>query len=240
MEIHSLQFLSPNHTKSKKFINLFRSVPPLSRLGTDLFRMINLVILVFSLMSLSAPSAKALIEIRGTYGGLASNPDLKTIYPGNNELPELVPNYGFGADIIITPPLLNIGFGLRTESLGFNISKASLTYETTARRNAALINYRLIDTVFFLGPILSYGISHSSNIKWSDGNTRGDLEPESVSSYSGGIELGIHFLSLLIGAEVGQEVYKWNRLKDKTNTTTEKPDLDFSGTYGKVLFGFHF
>lgn len=204
----------------------------------NLIKKINIPSSMFIAICLLAPTSHALLELRLHYGGLASNPDLKSIYTGTSDLPTVVPAYGLGGDIIFSPPLTDFGFGLRTEHLGLTVAKNSLSYESVLQRNAALLNYRFINTVLYLGPIFTYGISHNSSIMWKEGSSKADLEPENTSSYSYGMEVGVKMLTLMIGAEVGYQSLKLNRLKDKTGTTVEKPDLDMSGSYGKVILGF--
>ncbi|MEK6774979.1 MAG: hypothetical protein AABY64_13640 [Bdellovibrionota bacterium] len=205
-------------------------------------------LLVIVLLGLfSAPSARALFEARLTYGLLGSGPDLTSVYSGTaSDVPSIAPNYGLGVDAIFVLPVVGLGFGARYENLGFKISNNGLEYKTSSTRTALVLNYRLINTLIFLGPIATYGISHSNNMKWtttSAGPSVGsgvsaDLTPETSTSYTVGVEAGIKLLSFLVGAEVGYEDFKWKKMTDSRGAVTTNPDLNMSGTYAKVLFGF--
>lgn len=203
--------------------------------------------LIFAVTLLSFSSAHALFEARLTYGGLASSPDLKDVYTGTStEVPAIAPNFGLGVDVLFIFPLAGIGIGARYENLGFKVDTAGLEYKTSTTRTALVLNYRLLNTLFFLGPIATYGLSHSNNIKWSvnssslsvPNGTRADLTPQSSTSYTLGLELGLKLLNFIIGAEAGYEDFKWKKMSDATGTLTTSPDLNMNGFYSKVIFGF--
>ncbi len=195
----------------------------------------------------SYSKAQAILEARLTYGSLASNPQLSDVYTGSaSEVPAVAPNYGLGVDALIIFPVVGFGFGARYENLGFKVDNAGLEYKTSTTRTALLVNYRLLNTFFFLGPIATYGISHTNNMKWSVSSpalsvpttAKGDLIPQSSTSYSLGIEAGIKMLNFLLGAEVGYEDFKWKKMTDSTGNLTTTPDLNMNGVYTKVMFGF--
>lgn len=194
------------------------------------------LILLLCLLGLS--SAQALVEARLTYGALSSKPDLATIYNGSTSLPAVSPNAGIGFDALFIAPVLGIGAGLRYENLGFNASSGGLEFKTQATRTSVLINWRLINTVMYLGPIATIGMSHANNIKWTEGSNATDFSPDTTSSYSVGLEAGVGLLGFLVGAEAGYQNMKWNKVKDSTGTFTNTPDLDMSGSYAKVILGF--
>ncbi len=183
-------------------------------------------------------SAHALVEARLTYGALASKPDLSSIYNGTSTVPAVAPNAGIGFDALFIVPVIGIGGGLRYENLGFNASQGSLNYKSQLTRTSVIVNYRLINTVMYLGPIFTLGMSHSGSIKWSEGNTATNFSPDSIASYTAGLEAGVGMLGFVVGAEAGYQNMKWNRVKDSTNTFTGTPNLDMSGTYFKVVLGF--
>lgn len=183
-------------------------------------------------------SAHALFEARLTYGVLASKPDLAAIYPGTTTIPAVAPNAGIGFDAIFVVPVIGIGGGLRYENLGFNVSSGSLEYKSQITRTSIIVNYRLINTLLYLGPIATIGMTHSSSIKWTEGAQTTDFAPNSANSYSVGLEAGVGFVGFLVGAEAGYQNMKWNKVKDSTSTVTATPDLDMSGSYVKIIFGF--
>ncbi len=190
----------------------------------------------------SVHSAHALVEARLSYGLLGSNPNLASIYDpaGTTAVPSIVPNMGLGIDAIFVIPVIGLGGGLRYENLGFTASSNGLEYKSQITRTSLVVNFRLINTLIYLGPIATIGLSHSNNIKWTDSNTNlsADLTPDSASSYSVGLEAGVTLLGFVIGAEAGYQNLKWSTLKDSKGLITSNPDLDMSGTYAKIMFGF--
>ena len=120
-------------------------------------------------------SAHALFEARLTYGVLASKPDLASIYNGSTSVPAVAPNAGIGFDAIFVVPIIGIGGGLRYENMGFNASSGSLEYKSQVTRTSLIVNYRLINTLIYLGPIATLGMSHSNSMKWKEGAASADL-----------------------------------------------------------------
>lgn len=196
----------------------------------------KICILLLCLLGFS--SAHALVEARLTYGVLGSKPDLASIYNGASEIPAVAPNAGIGFDALFIVPVIGIGGGLRYENLGFNAKSGNLEYKSQATRTSIIINYRLINTLMYLGPIATIGMSHTNNIKWSEGANAADFSPDSTSSYTVGLEAGVGLLGFLVGAEAGYQNMKWSRVKDSTGTIANTPDLDMSGSYVKVVLGF--
>lgn len=205
------------------------------------------VIAVLFLSSFFCYQAQAVFETRLTYGTLASNPTLTDVYPGTaSDVPSVAANYGLGVDAIFTIPVVGLGFGARYENLGFKVNSNGLEYKTSATRTALILNYRLINTFMFLGPIATYGISHSNTMKWMvsssslslPSGTEADLTPESSTSYTIGLEAGVKMLNFLLGVEAGYEDFKWKKMTDSKNTVTNRPDLNMNGVYSKIIFGF--
>jgi|GEM_PF-4649684 len=189
---------------------------------------------------LIANKSFALFDIRLTGTLLASKPDLTSVNVGSNL--SYTPSFGFGGDVLVSPPLFDLGFGVRVESLGTTLSKDSITVKTTNSRTALLVDYRFINTLLLIGIIGSYGISHSGGVKVSDSLTgiEYDWQAEKVSSYSLGVEAGVKLLGFILGLEVGTESMKWANLTDKNNVSGASTDLDMSGPYTKVFLGFGF
>lgn len=196
--------------------------------------------LMFLVSIFCIQSAHALVEARLSYGLLGSKPDLSTIYNGTTTVPAIVPNMGLGVDALFIVPLVGIGGGLRYENLGFTASSNGLEYKSQMTRTSLVVNYRIINTLMYLGPIATMGMSHSNNIKWTDSNTgiSADLTPDSSSSYTVGLEAGVSLIGFIVGAEVGYQNMKWSTLKDSKGVIPTTPDLDMSGTYAKIMFGF--
>jgi len=184
---------------------------------------------------LISQSAMALFEVRAGYGILASKPDFSTFYAGTT--PTMAPNAGITLDAIATIPLIGLGGGLRMENMKIATDSSSVNIENQLNRTALILNYRLINTIIYLGPILTYGLSHSNSIKLSsNGTDLSKISSSKVSSYSLGIEAGASLLGFLVGAELGTMSMKYKDAED--SITMQKGDLDMSGTYAKIFVGF--
>jgi hypothetical protein len=196
------------------------------------------------LAALSTPlSSWALFEIRGTVGATQAKPDLQAICNGSCTNPSAAGSAtyvpGVGLDAIITLPLFPVGFGLRYEGIKLTNSNSGIDTEIKYSRTAVLVNYRLIDTIVHFGPIASYGFSHTGSMTIKEGGTtKVDLAPDSMSSYSLGLELEVKPLivvPIVVGAEAGYMGFKWNGVKNSIDNS--KKDVDLSGTYIKIFLG---
>ena len=187
-------------------------------------------------------SSWALFTARATYTGVVSKDALKDVCAGTTcegQSPDMVPLYGLGADVIVKLPLVPIGFGLRTEKLGLDVSKNGIEGEAKLNRTAALINYRFIDTIIHFGLIGSYGLDHSAGIRVAqNGSNIVDYTGGSLKSYSLGLELEVKpliIIPLIVGAETGIMNTKWSGASDSVGNVSK--DIDLSGTYIKFFLG---
>ena len=199
-------------------------------------------LLFIGLMSLPL-SSWALFEGRLSYGSLASGQSLSGICQGScvapSNAPAIVPTFGTGLDVIVSLPMIPIGFGIRTEDMKLIASASGVDAEVKYNRTALLLNYRLIDTIIHFGPIASIGLSHSGSMSIKEnGTTRVDLAPGSLSSYSLGFELlakPLIVIPITVGAEAGYMSFKWGQVTNSVDSTQK--DVDLSGTYIKVFLG---
>lgn len=197
----------------------------------------------YSLLSLLllfiAQPSMALFEVRAGYGILSSKPDMAGFYTGgSSDIPSATPNAGLTLDAIATIPLVGLGGGLRMENMKIAYDSSALGIENQLNRTSLIVNYRLINTLIYLGPIFTYGLSHSNSIKLtSDGSDLSKISSSKVSSYSLGLEAGASLLGFLVGAEVGSLSMKYKDATDSLNTSRVH-DLDMSGTYAKIFVGF--
>lgn len=192
-------------------------------------------LLSLCVLLISQPSL-ALFELKAGYGILSSKPDLSNFYGGT--LPSAAPNAGLTFDAIATIPFVGLGAGLRYENMKISTDNSNLDVENQLTRTALIVNYRLLNTLIYLGPIMTYGLSHSNGIRLRSGGTDlSKISSNDVSSYSIGVEAGASLLGFLVGAELGTMTMKYKDAKDSINTS-QSGDLDMSGTYAKIFIGF--
>ncbi|MCB0365091.1 MAG: hypothetical protein H6624_10235 [Bdellovibrionaceae bacterium] len=180
----------------------------------------------FALITLAAQPAHALIQLRASYGLNTVKPDQIGSYPTLSKLT------GFSADLIVSPPLFPFAFGVRHEILGAEESNSYGKLSVDMTRTSALVSFRLIDTLIFVGAIGSYGLSHGGDQTLEisgGGKTTADIDTS--GSYSIGVEAGMKLVGFLVGAEVG---YLGLEIGEGAN----KQKLD--GAYTKVHVGLDF
>lgn len=185
----------------------------------------KILLSIAAMLCAQSVSQAAMFEAKLAYTLLSSKPDLGT------GLPDGVPSYGLGFDVIVMPPLIPVGFGLRQENLGFSVDNSTAEAKLTATRTSVVINSRLLDTLFYVGPIFTYGLSHTAKVEGTIANISFSQKADSSASYSVGLEAGVRLVGVLIGAEAG-----YMSFKSKTDGDT----TDFSGSYAKVFLGFGF
>lgn len=186
----------------------------------------------------------AFVEIRGTLGAAKPGDIVKDACDTycSSSAPEFVPFIGGGADVIISPPLTDWGFGLRYEKIGINASTSTIKADAYIERTSILVNYRLVNTLVHMGPLFTYGIGHSTSFKISENNNPVvDYKVDKITSASIGFEIGVKpliVIPLAVGAEAG---YQYTQIKDATeqvHSTTKS--LDLSGPYLKAYLGLDF
>lgn len=202
-------------------------------------KMVVLLGFVFSGLFFSLP-ANALIDLRLGYGLLASTTDLGSLCTScSASAPAIVPTYGLGADVLVTLPLPLIpGIGIRYENMGLTASNGGLDIKSEYTRTALIVNWRPLNNFIYLGPIFTYGLSHSTSIKATEGGTvKADYASDSVTSYSAGVEAGVSLLGFTVGAEAGYIDMKWKDAKDSSPSNAPTQNINMSGTYAKILLG---
>jgi hypothetical protein len=200
--------------------------------------------------------AYALFDLRAGYGlnnGSPSdiNDTLNSAVSGATTFKSLP---GFNIDAIVKIPMVPIGFGLRYENLGGSVSTAfpgassSMDAKLTFERTALLVNYRIIDTLVYLGGLATYGIMNSSNFNFDcpacTGLNHFAAKSGSASSYSVGVEGGVKLPVVNFGAEVGYASFVGkdytdggNKIQDSTGANAK---FDLTGLYAKILLGVGF
>jgi hypothetical protein len=180
----------------------------------------------------------ALFEVRAGYGILASKPNVADFYGGaDSNIPSATPNAGLTLDAIATIPLVGIGGGLRMENMKIDYDSSALGISNSLNRTSLIVNYRILNTLVYLGPIFTYGLNHSNSLKLtSGGSDLAKISSSKVTSYTLGLEAGASLLGFMVGAEAGTMAMKYKDATDSINNVVH--DLDMSGTYAKIFVGF--
>ncbi len=205
-----------------------------------------LAILTFFVTSLfiSIPAHALLGDFRLTYGDTSGKPEkYNDAYFAFNDGPKISSQSYLGADAILILPMMPLGIGLRYESANDKDTQFAETIKYSITRLALILNYRIINTGIYLGPIATYGLSHQ--LKFDIPTDLDKLDSDKSHSYSVGIEGGVKVGLFRIGAEAGQSTLVFEDIKDITGVPQIKngravDKLDFSGAYYKVHFGFGF
>lgn len=129
------------------------------------------------------------------------------------------------ARFIILPINLGIGYRYETDEGTKTINEFYNDYYSFVR-HSLLLNYRIINNSFYLGPVFTYGLSHDLTVNSNQLNSTFGPTPLKVrSSYTLSLESGFHWNIFLLGIDVGARKI----ILDSSNTTIE--------TFGKVTLG---
>lgn len=182
---------------------------------------------LFSLFIFSQESANAIVEVRASYGSQLVKTD-----PLTKKAPKLSNISGLGADAIISLPLFPLAFGLRYEKLAAKKNNPFGQVEVDFTRASALLSWRFIDTLLFVGAIGTLGLHHGgkTTVKPFHSATQ-SMDSDISHSYSLGIEAGSKLVGYLIGAEAG-----YLAMTDEGAGPRQKYD----GLYGKIHIGVSF
>jgi len=202
-------------------------------------------LVLIGLVLFQVHSAHALLgEVRVTYGDVSGKPDdYNKAYFNFQDGPEITKQSYLGADAIAMLPVIPFGFGLRYEKTGDDLTQFAERVDYTIDRLALVLNYRIINTLFYVGPIATYGLSHELDFKIpTDLN---ELKAGKSKSYSVGLEGGVKLAIFRFGVEVGQMTMTFDDIKDINGVAQTKnglavSKLDFGGTYYKAVVGIGF
>ncbi len=205
-----------------------------------------LAIMAFFVTSLliNVPAHALLGDFRLTYGDTSGKPKkYNDAYFSFNDGPKISSQSYLGADAILILPMMPLGIGLRYESAGDKDTAFAETIKYSITRLALILNFRLIDTGIYLGPIATYGLSHK--LKFDIPTDPDSFKSNKSQSYSIGLEGGVKLGLFRIGAEAGHSTLIFDDLKDITGVLPTKngltvDKLDFSGSYYKIHLGFGF
>lgn len=191
-------------------------------------------------------NSNASVDFRLIFGKQWINPE--TLNEGMPEDLKVKSTNNLGFDLVINPSFLPIGLGMGARFESFSNTEKDNGYNlgVDASRLSMLINYRLINTGIYVGPIATYGLGHETKIKTNYGvASETEFTANKVSSFTIGAEAGARILTLLMGGELGYMRYVGSELMDGNgnyymNSTGVKRDATLSGMYFKMLCGFSF
>lgn len=206
--------------------------------------LINIKAVTIGILFLFAQHGHALVEVRAHYGlGTTPAEEYNAAYFKLQDGPELTGAKVLGVDLLVSPPMFNLGIGLRVEAAKEEDSAFATDVKMAYTRTSLLLNYRLIDTLFFAGPIASVGLKHRFEMAIPTDPEK--ISSESATSYSLGFEGGAQLGIILIGAEVGYQSLKFKSFKEIDGSPWDNngitiSQLDMSGMYYKVMLGVGF
>lgn len=202
------------------------------------------------LASVLSHSAQALIEVRAGYHLQQGDPKDYNSFVNDScsgcgtKVSQIG---GLGFDIMAKIPLIPIGFGIRSDTLQQSLDYSGVAKLTqTFMATSLVLNYRIIDTLAYIGPIVAYGISNKSTLKSEIlGTEVYSGTAGKASSYTAGVEGGFKLGLMRLGAEVGYGNYLADEITNSADqvlssgsTTAEK--IDFTGSYVRIQLGVGF
>jgi hypothetical protein len=144
----------------------------------------------------------------------------------------------YNADIIFRFASFPMTLGVRYEEANQNKTASTSEWELDVNNLALLVDWRMINSAFYLGPIVSIGYPWA-DLDFTNNGTRESHRLDSDQlSYSGGLEAGVYFGPFLVGAETG---YKSIRLKGSSSSgSSVDTNVVLEGFYGKAMVGLTF
>ncbi len=188
--------------------------------------------------------AQAETEFRARFSLLAANPS--AVNEALAPYPETKTLRSYGADLIFTLPSMPVGLGGRYEK--FFAQQSNSIGESAAdwTRVSILINSRIVDEDYYLGPIATIGVSNqfrytttptgSPSLEYkSDGNLSGTLAAEA----------GYKFSNWILGGELGYMYAPLGDLKDSSGQSVQNSGgggvtTDLGGFYLSLSAGLTF
>jgi len=205
------------------------------------FCLFNIVIVSLFVSS----AAHALLgEVRLNYGSTGGEPsEYNNAYYNFQDGPQIKQQTYTGLDAILMLPMMPLGFGLRYENAGKSETLFNEQIDYAITRVALIVNYRIIDTGFYVGPIVTYGLSQSLSFKLP--LAPDEFKAGNQSSYSYGVEGGLKLGLFRLGLETGIMSLTFNDLKDLGGAIPNKnglniSQLNFGGSYYKLHIGLGF
>lgn len=186
-----------------------------------------------SILFLGVTARAGLLEIRAGVGMNAADPkDLNTAINSGLDS-NSIDNYNL--DVYLNLPAIPLGVGLRNEWMKGEASIGADAWDIDANNLTVLVDWRLIDSVVYVGPLVTIGAPFGDILASSGGNSdKATLKMDQLS-YGIAAEAGIKIGSLILGAEAG-----YQSVKLKAGSGSSQVDVDLSGVYGKAMVGLSF
>ncbi len=196
------------------------------------------LILVFVLMGTVQAAQAGILEVRGGYGINSANPNkfedrVNEISAANLDADNF-DNYNL--DIFFDLPVIPFGVGLRHEWIKQDQSSGGSEWDIDAKNISVLVDWRLLDTLVYVGPIVGIGYPTAEVDFKTAGVESSDKIKSGQPSYSIGLEAGVKLSKFIVGAEAGYSSVKF----DQTSTQNVKTRVDLTGFYGKIMAGLTF
>ena len=206
---------------------------------------LGLTVLMSFLTGFISVPAQALIELRGGYSYLNTNP--KDINNSSTGLPELRVMNSVSADALASVVGMPLSLGVRYETFTAKpVATTTGQVESTWTRVSVLAGKRLMDQAYWIGPLATVGVSNDFKYKTTVGSTVTNYRTSGNISASLGLEAGVRLSILRVGLEAG---YMYAPLGDLKNSSTglnatqsdgTAVKADLSGPYARALVGFAF
>ncbi|CAN5396164.1 hypothetical protein BH10BDE1_BH10BDE1_19550 [soil metagenome] len=200
-------------------------------------------VLMASVLVLMPKSAEALIELKAGYSMHQTSPGgLNDAFPLNPKIDQMT---SLSIDVMANLPLMPLGLGVRHEIMKRSATSGTFESSIDWSRTSILVNHRIIDTLAYVGPIATIGVASDFKYHSSASGVTTDYKTDSQFTATVGVEAGVKFLLLRLGAEIGYLYAPMGELKSSTgtpvtNTDGSKVTFDMSGTYVRILAGFGF
>lgn len=200
--------------------------------------------IIIPLLIYCSQTAFAFVEFHTHYGSSKSSPStFNDAYYKAKTGPELTKQSFLGFDAIARYGAFPLRMGLRYESLSEDATDNGETVIMVGSRLAGVLNLRFINQVFYMGFIGTYGLAHDLNIDFKNGGDR--FSTSSGKSSSLGLEGGVKWGPLRLGAEIGHLRLIYSNLKNKAGVTPSAngvliDKMDFTAPYYKFIIGVGF
>ena len=201
------------------------------------------VVVAFALL-LPTSNAHALIELKGGYSFVMSNPnDINAVNPA---APKTGTLNALSVDAMASVPMMPVGLGVRYETITAKNTKTTNDSSVNWTRVSILVNKRLVDTGLYFGPIATIGVSNDFKYHSNIAGTGTDYTAKANISETLGLEAGAKIAIFRVGAEAGYMYAPLGKLKNTTTgadavtSSGASVSADMSGPYFRLLVGLGF